>query len=161
MTKETTYRLHGPLHPDQPPKDKYSTKGREAHAADGMVKQAHKMARWAEQKKAAWYMENPVGSLACRPYQRRWLLRAGKRMVRREVHYCAYRHVYNKPTHIWTNMTGWKPKGTTGTGKCECKCEAGEVGSKGKWIHRYKLAQASSQAKSGKESKAWKNMVPA
>ena len=39
MDKGTNYRLHGPLHPDRPPKDRYSTKGREAHAADRMVKQ--------------------------------------------------------------------------------------------------------------------------
>ena len=67
-------------------------------------------------------------------------------------------HVYNKPTHIWTNLYEWTPQGQTGTGKCECRCNAGRVGPKGKWRHRYKIAGDSSLQGRGKA--AMKNMVP-
>ena len=76
------------------------------------------------------------------------------------VHYCAYGHVYNKPTHIWTNLYEWKPQGQTGTGKCECRCNAGRVGPKGKWRHRYKIAGDSSLEVQGRGKAAMKNMVP-
>ena len=83
-----------------------------------------------------------------------------KEVVRRQVDYCAFRHMYMKLTHIWTNMLSWQPRGTTGTGRCERRCSAGEWGSKGRWVHRCKIAQGSQQAASGKGRKARKNMMP-
>ena len=83
--------------------------------------------------------------------------------VRRvEVHYCAYRHFYHKPTHLWTNMMAdrWSPKGSTGTGKCQSRCKAGSMSSSGRWSHKYKIAQGSWQAKGGRGRKANKNMLP-
>ena len=67
-----------------------------------------------------------------------------------------------KPTHIWTNLTEnqWTPKGATGTGKCGGRCAVGMMGDKGRWVHRYKIAQGSTQAKGGKGRKANKNMMP-
>ena len=80
-------------------------------------------------------------------------------MVKRhEVHYCAYDHFYHKPTHIWTNME-WAPQGSTGTGRCEHRCKGGRL-EHGQWVHQYKIAQASWQAKGGKGRKAHKNMMP-
>ena len=107
-------------------------------------------------------MENPVGSLACRPYQVRWQKRGERKggLKREEVHYCAYMHLYHKPTHIWTSMLDWLPKGTTGTGRCERRCVAGKWGDKGRWVHVFKLAQSSWQEKSGRGRKAFKNMMP-
>ena len=79
-----------------------------------------------------------------------------------EVHYCAYRHFYHKPTHIWTNMLAdrWTPRGSTGTGRCECRCSAGERSAAGRWTHIFKIAQGSRQAKGGRGRKANKNMMP-
>jgi hypothetical protein len=38
------------------------------------------------------------------------------------IHYCAYGTPYKKPTHIWTTLTDWEPRGKTGSGLCEGKC---------------------------------------
>ena len=107
-----------------------------------------------------FYMENPVGSLWRRPYMRQW--EQSGRVVRRQVDYCAFGHMYMKPTHIWTNMKRWRPQGTTGDGKGRCgnMCCAGEWGRAGKWTHRFKIAQGSRQAAGGKGRKARKNMMP-
>jgi hypothetical protein len=73
-------------------------------------------------------MENPVGSLAKRPFMiaADWL-QAVKRFT---VTYCAYGYKYMKPTHIWTSMwdgdTAWKPKGSTGDGLCKGRCGSGD-----------------------------------
>ena len=79
-----------------------------------------------------------------------------------EIHYCAYRHFYHKPTHLWTNLLvdRWTPRGSTGTGRCENRCKGGSLGISGKWSHTYKLAQGSTQAKGGRGRKANKNMMP-
>ena len=105
------------------------------------------------------YMENPVGNLQRRPYMRGWEAELIRKV---EIHYCAYGHHYHKPTHLWTNLTEeeWQPRGQTGTGRCEKRCAIGEVGSKGRWVHKYKIAQGSTQAKGGKGRKANKNMMP-
>ena len=89
---------------------------------------------------------------------RRW--EASGAVVRRQVDYCAYRHMYMKPTHIWTTMKVWRPRGDTGTGRCSSRCRAGQWGSAGKWVHRCKIAQGSQQAAGGPGRKARKNMMP-
>ena len=116
------YRLHGPAHPDRPPKDSTSDKGKEAMKADEMVQQGIEVARWMQAALARpdWkpqvYMENPVGSLWRRPYMHHWEFE--EKVVKKfEVHYCAYDHVYHKPTHSWTTMKKWKTKRSTGTGQ--------------------------------------------
>jgi hypothetical protein len=38
------------------------------------------------------------------------------------VNYCAYGMTYKKPTHIWTTLTEWQPKGLTESGMCNRKC---------------------------------------
>ena len=115
------------------------------------------LASYFSATKMVWVMENPVGSLEKQVYMgKRW--KQPRKLE--EVHYCAYGHVYNKPTHIWTNIYEWKPVGQTGTGKCECRCNAGRVGPKGKWRHRYKIAGDSSLEVQGRGKAAMKNMVP-
>ena len=135
-------------------------KGRMAHRADRMVKWAIRVVRhFVQHHEAMFYIENPVGNLCRRPYMR-GLMADGVRQV--EVHYCAYRHHYMKPTHIWTNMTEaqWMPKGMTGTGKCRRQCLVGYWGDSGRWVHKYKIAQGSRQAKGGLGRRANKNMMP-
>ena len=61
VEKGNHYRLHGREHPDRPPRDNTSEKGKMARRADKMVQVGHKVAKWAEEQGAAWYMENPVG----------------------------------------------------------------------------------------------------
>lgn len=162
-TRGNNYRLHGQNFPERPPKDETSDKGKEAHDADLMVKKGIALAKWAKKhlkragKGVSIYMENPVGSLCRRPYMVRW--EESKMVKKEEVHYCAYDHVYHKPTHIWTTMKRWKKKGRTGTGMCSKKCRAGQWKGN-QWVHRYKIAQASSLAKGGIGRKAFKNMMP-
>ena len=162
-TRGNNYRLHGKDFPERPPKDEYSDKGKEAHAADAMVLKGIALAKWAKVnlkqpgKTVAIYMENPVGSLCRRPYMRQWL--ESKMVKLEEVHYCAYDHIYHKPTHIWTTMKHWVKKGRTGTGKCGRKCKIGKLKDK-QWVHRYKIAQGSKLAKGGRGRKAFKNMMP-
>ena len=154
------YRLHGPGNTDRPPKDRDSEKGKAAVQADRMVRKGQRVAEWVHRKGAAFYMENPVGSLQFRPYQVQWEQKGY--VWRRVVHYCAFGHMYHKPTHIWTNMGQWAPVGETGNGRCtvEGRCRTGRWSTAGKWEHRFKMAQASQQAQSGKGRKARKMMMP-
>ena len=163
-TRGHNYRLHGEANPDRPPRDNHSEKGIEAAEADEMVMQGIDFAIWVVNSQpipgqgAAFYMENPVGSLWRRPYMKLW--EETGMVTRHEVHYCAYDHFYHKPTHIWTNME-WTPKGSTGTGLCERRCKGGRPSALGvRWVHQYKIAQASWQAKGGRGRKAHKNMMP-
>lgn len=157
QTRGHHYRDHS--HPDRPPKDMKSAKGKEAHQADRMVRKGIQVAEWFEERHGSrFYMENPVGSLRMRPYMRKWV-RSG-RVVQRQVDYCSYKHWYMKPTNIWTNMQWWRPCGVTGTGQCERRCPGGYKSKSGRWCHTHKLAQESWQAVQGMGRKARKNMMP-
>ena len=76
------------------------------------------------------------------------------------IHYCAFNHIYNKPTHLWTNIMNWEPEGTTGTGLCERKCGMGMSSEKGKYKHKYTIARESQKEMAGAGRKAFKKMVP-
>ena len=160
VKRGSNYRLHLASTPHRPPRDSTSEKGRAAMEADVMVNGEIRMARWCAHKGVHMYMENPVGSLWRREYVVEWE-REGW-VQRREVHYCAYRHHYHKPTHTWTTMLRWKPRGTRrdGTGRCEQRCKWGFRNAKGRWEHRFKIAQQSQQGKSGVGRKAAKMMMP-
>ena len=100
-------RLHGEGSWHSPPKDKARQKGLEAHMSDRMVWQGIRVAREAQAHArrigVPFYMENPVGSLARKPYMRRWVKAwwgGWSWVVRKGVHCCAYEHFYHKPTHI-------------------------------------------------------------
>jgi len=162
ITRGHNYRLHGEGSWHRPPKDRTSQKGLEAHRADRMVKQGIRVAREAHRLGVPFYMENPVGSLARRPYMRRWVREwwgDWRWVVRKEVHYCAFEHFYHKPTHIWTNMIHWVPTGSTEDGLCGQKCSGG-FWRRGRWVHRYRLSQDSKGAHGGQGRKAKKNMMP-
>ena len=164
VTKGHNYRLHDKGHPNRPPKDNYSSKGKKAHLADAMVMKAIELVRYMWTNRLGGredmpvYMENPVGSLCRQDYMREW--ECSLEVVKVPIDYCAYDHWYHKPTHIWTNLKRWKPKGRTGSGRCRGMCKHGLMGTKGRWVHKYKIAQGSTQAKGGKGRKAYKNMMP-
>lgn len=153
------FRDHRQQH--RPPLQPSSTKyGRMAREADQMVMRVQQIIKeWCETfTNMVWAMENPVGSLERREYMQ-WDAWFQLRQLC-EVHYCAYDHPYHKPTHIWTNMLKWVPKGQTGTGKCEQRCCSGEWRSNGKYRHWKGIARESHREVQGKGRKAWKNMVP-
>ena len=60
---------------------------------------------------------------------------------------------------VRTNME-WTPRGTTGSGLCEHRCGGGRW-ENNQWVHQYKIAQGSWQAKGARGRKAHKNMMPA
>ena len=74
-----------------------------------------------------WATGDPEGSLARRPCMRRAVKEQVVRQVR--VDYCAYGRKDMKPTHMWTSVWSWVPKGTTGDGGCpgrgECHAMTG------------------------------------
>ena len=71
-TRGHNYRLSGEDHPTRPPKDLTSAKGREAQAADRMVRKAISVARYFVNKLGAWfYIENLAGSMQTTLYA--WL----------------------------------------------------------------------------------------
>ena len=124
-----------------------------------MVQRGIEVGNWFKAKLgAAFYMENPVGSLERRPYMVEWERQQG--VVKHMVHYCAFDHWYMKPTNLWLSSEGWQPRGRTGTGLCMGECKWGQESAKGHWEHIYKIAQGSKQAKTGKGRKARKNMMP-
>ena len=68
-----------------------------------MVRQGIRMAREAHRRGVPFYMENPVGFLARRPYMRKWV-REWRWVVRKEVHYCAYGHFYHKQRTVMSDQ---------------------------------------------------------
>ena len=109
------YRDHRHRSGTRPPmrvKGRLTVHGKLAAAHDRMVALWLEVAWVWQLRGARWAMENPVGSLVRRPY-----MRAVDRYLR-QVDYCAYGRDDMKPTNIWTSVSGWNPKGTTGNGKC-------------------------------------------
>ena len=93
-------------------------KGRRGNLArehDRLVQLWLRVAECWGRRGVAWFMENPVGSLARRPYYRKVAEREGVRVV--EVHYCAYGRRDQKPTHILTAGSSWEPECGDG-GRC-------------------------------------------
>ena len=84
-----------------------------------------------------WFMENPVGMLAVQDYMREFMQEFKYTVVQRTVDYCAWGHYFMKPTHVWTRMGFWVPKGTQaeGTDRCRGRCPFGCIGGKGRWVH--------------------------
>ena len=66
-----------------------------------------------------WFMENPVGMLAMQDYMLEFE-QSEVVVVRWTIDYCAWKYFYMKPTHMWTRMVFWNPKGDQkgGTGRC-------------------------------------------
>jgi hypothetical protein len=101
-----------------------------------------------------FHLENPFGSLQHRPYMLDLL------GVPYTVDYCAYGHLYQKMTNIWTNID-WVPQGNTLNGRCNNgKCGMGPPKASGKFQHWHALGQSSTREKSGKGRGARRIMVP-
>jgi transposase InsO family protein len=105
----------------------------------------------------AMLLENPVGSLQHRPFMK-WMPKL-LGMAKHVVHYCAYDHIFKKPTNIWTNLR-WEPKGLTGDGRCNQDCGHGAVQDNGKYKHFYGLAQEPCRGPRGQGANKLKNSVP-
>ena len=118
--KDWQYRDHGKVH--RPPMHPEGTKkGDLAREHDDLTT---KMANLCSSVKIPWYIENPEAYLRYRTQMQHLPLP-------RTVHYCAYWTAaeaklwkpIQKPTNIWTNVTAWVPRGSTGTGKCQQCCK--------------------------------------
>ena len=83
-------------------------------------------------------------------------------VVKLVVDYCAWDHYYMKPTHIWTSMLFWEPKGVQedGVGRCRGQCKYGSIGEKGKWVHEHAIGQESSRVYGGEGRQTSKGAVP-
>jgi hypothetical protein len=113
------YRDHGKLH--RPPMHPAGTKkGDLAREHDDLTT---KMANLCSRVVTPWYIENPEAYL-------RYRTQMQQLPTPKTVHYCAYWTTeeanlwrpIQKPTNIWTNVTAWDPRGSTGTGKCQQRC---------------------------------------
>ena len=142
---------------------KLTEKGKLAVAADNMTRSALRIMSWARQRFGSELaLENPQASLQMRPYMIKWEKELG--LTKIVVHYCAYGHVYKKPTNIWTTRQGWTPKGNSGDGKCggEGVCEAGYVNPEtGYWKHLNAIGQEAWRLARGEEQEETKVVVPA
>ena len=89
---------------------KLTDKGKLAVAADKTTESALRIMSWARRRFGSELaLENPQASLQMRPYMMKWEREQG--LTKYVVHYCAYGHVYNKSTNIWTTRQGWTPEG--------------------------------------------------
>ena len=80
-------------------------------------------------------------------------------MRRRLLHYCAYGHLFKKPTHIWTT-SGWTPRGgAKRDGLCHGLCGQGEWRGKD-FRHFCGLAQEPIRGPRGPGANKLKNAVP-
>ena len=109
-----------------------------------------------------WFMENSEGMLAMQEYMVLFLETHKHPVERRKVDYCTWGHFYMKPTHVWTSMVHWTPKGTQEGDTCLCRgrCPFGSIGERGKWAHDHKTGQKSHQLVGGRGRKSNKGAVP-
>ena len=148
------YRDHN--HPERPPLTVSKGGTREKYAvavnADRSVYHLVKLLLGvcSNDKNCTYHLENPNGSLQCRPYMVRLL---GCPI---SVDYCSYGHWYQKTTNV-----DWSPCGSTGNGRCNNgECGMGPRKSKGRFQHTYALGQCSSRERGGRGRKARRIMVP-
>ena len=79
--------------------------------------------------------ENPQGSLAKRPYMQPDAWPDVGDMYSHAIDLCAFGLLRKKPTHLWTSLPQ-RPRGDTGTGRCDRLCRHGFVNPKtGQWVH--------------------------
>ena len=183
--KHGCFRNHSKLH--KPPlKPRSTEKGRLAAVADTMVQRT--LALWdhcmhlkrvhmgcssqyvaQEIKRHGIFldfsalhmaMENPVGAMTVQRYIQKWMQKNRKQVKQAKVDYCAWKHPYMKPTHIWTTKTHWQPKGTTQNGRCGGKCQMRDTSKTKRGKHKYALGQSSQQMKAGRGRIAMKAAVP-
>ena len=162
ITRGNHYREHGD--PLKPPRSRASVqdssaqKKRElAQKHDLMVlRLTQQLVKTHEEFGVEILLENPVGSLSKRPFMRttKWLQCVKRYMVT----YCAYGFRYMKPTHIWTTLRHWQPRGTTGNGQCGSKCGNGEQHEREHrttFVHKEHIAGSAARLPRGGKSKLW------
>ena len=150
--------------PEKPPRaakegdtTQATTKREKAQNHDKMIQRlTQQMVKFREKYDGKIVMENPVGSLAKRPFMRTasWLLA----VTRTTVMYCAYGYRYMKPTHLWTSLNNWKPCGITGDGKCGGRCGNGERHQREKrctFKHWEQLAGSNDRLPKGGKTQLW------
>ena len=109
-----------------------------------------------------WFLENPAGMLAVQGFMQQFEKEFEYEMKKYKIDYCAWGHYYQKPTHVWTSMVFWVPKGTQpgGIGRCRQACPHGEIGEKGHWVHNWSIGQESSRVFGGEGRQTSKGAVP-
>jgi hypothetical protein len=134
-----------------------TAKREKAQNRDKMIQRlTQQMVKFREKYGGEIVMENPVGSLAKRPFMRTasWLLA----MTRTIVMYCAYGYRYMKPTHLWTSLSNWKLCGITRDGKCGGRCGNGERHQREKrctFKHWEQLAGSNDRLPKGGKTQLW------
>ena len=93
--------------------------------------------------------ENPAGAMARKRHMA--VFRSSKGLWMHIVNYCAFGGHYLKRTHLFHNMRGFSPKGTSGNGRCAGKgskagrmCPAGSVVD-GKFKHHFTIGRESTK----------------
>ena len=71
-----------------------------------------------------WELEEVVEILARQPTWKKW-----------RIDRCAYGRLEQKPTIILTNIQGWRPKRSTGHGRCKGGRSTGTVAASGRTAH--------------------------
>ena len=119
-------------------------------------------------RKCGWQfsytLENPRASLRRRPYMNceRWS--SWMQATRKVVDYCSYGLPYRKTSDLWTSLSSWEPKGSTGSGRCERRCGQGKwaVNENGRltFRHHINLAQDPKDGIRGKGARSMLNSLP-
>ena len=161
ITRGHHYRDHSD--PEKPPKsdDLSDLKVLKAVEHDQFLPRLQQMVA-ADRQRGLQYnfvFENPRASLRCRPYMQLCAWPKVVDVVRRTVDLCAFRHIYKKGTDLWTSLSDWNPRGTTGNGRCQQKCEGGKASSKG-YRHFYALAVEPERELQGQGVTARRNHMP-
>ena len=158
ISRNNNFRRHDD--PERPPTVTNPDKARVARSHDVLVQQLLEMFQHARLQVpgVACAMENPRGSLACRPYMQPEVLPCG---LKYEVlDQCAFDRDYRKTTHLIHNMEGLQLKGNTGDGRCHERCGKGEFVC-GRYRHFKALAMEPIRGPRGQGHTKEKNELPA
>jgi len=98
-----------------------------------------------------YMLENPHGCLGQRPPVADVLRWPDQRVNKFTVDQCAFEKLTQKPTDLWTNLDNFRPKGTTGDGKCHGRCGRGFTTAKGSYKHFQAYAQEPSRQPRGED----------
>ena len=158
ISRNNNFRCHND--PERPPTLTNPQKAWVAESHDRLVQHLLAMFQHARNQvpAVACAMENPRGSLACRPYMQPQKLPCGLKFD--VLDQCAFRRDYRKTTHLIHNIEGLELKGTTGNGRCQERCEKGEFVA-GRYRHFKALAMEPIRGPRGKGHTKEKNELPA
>ena len=162
-TRDNHYRDHS--NPERPPKswDILDPKVRTAVEHDRFLPTLIQMVTADRQRDLNYnfMFENPQASLRRRPYMQISAWPRVLEVVRQTVDLCAFGHYYRKGTDLWTSLTSWEPKGTTGNGRCQHLCGQGATDPEsGCYRHFFALAVEPKRAKQGPGATAMRQAMP-